>query len=226
LIIGNGLLARAFSASFESDESVCVFASGVSNSRETNDDAFARERALLSATLAQEKFVVYFSTCSVHDPELKDSSYVRHKREMEQMVQEGSRMAIFRLPQVVGHTLNPHTLVNYLYHQISTRSPFHVWLHARRNLIDVSDVAAIATYLIRHRQSDCIITNIACPFSVAIPELVRIFENVLNIHAIWDTVDAGASYEIDTSLTIETAAQIGVNFDQHYVKNLIQKYYA
>ncbi len=126
----------------------------------------------------------------------------------------------------MGHTPNPNTLTNYLHHQISTRSPFHIWLHARRNLIDVSNVASIVTHLVKNHQADGIITNIACPFSIAIPDLVRIFGEILDICAVCDTVDAGASYDIDASLAIETAPQAGVCFDQHYVRNLIRKYYA
>jgi len=226
MIIGNGLLAQAFAPVFADDAHVIVFASGVSNSRETRAEAFARERELLTATLEMGKFILYFSTCSMHDPELAESPYVRHKIDMEHLVGSAAQKAIFRLPQVVGHTPNPNTLTNYLHRQISTRSPFHIWQHARRNLIDVSDVASIVTYLVKNHQADGIITNIACPFSIAIPDLVRIFEEILDIHAVCDTVDAGASYDIDASLAIETAPQVGVCFDQHYVRNLIRKYYA
>jgi nucleoside-diphosphate-sugar epimerase len=226
MIIGNGLLAQAFAPTFTDDPDVIVFASGVSNSRETRPEAFARERALLSATLTRNGFILYFSTCSTHDPELVGSPYVRHKIEMERLAQSAARCAIFRLPQVVGHTPNPHTLTNHLHRQISAGTPVQVWLHARRNLIDVSDVAAIVTRLVRNHQADRVVTNIACPFSIAIPDLVRIFEQVLDIRAVCDNVDAGASYDIEAGLAIETARQAGIRFDQHYVSNLIWKYYA
>jgi hypothetical protein len=76
-----------------------------------------------------------------------------------------------------------------------------------------------------HR-ADGITINVACPHSIAIPDLVSIFENVLDIRAVCDTIEAGASYDIDTTLTAEVAEEAGVLFDPHYVKNLIQKYYA
>ncbi len=225
MIIGNGLLAQAFLPAFKDDVDITVFASGVSNSRETNEAAFARERELLIGTLQKNTFILYFSTCSVHDPELSESRYVRHKLEMEALVRGASRMAIFRLPQVVGHTTNPHTLTNYLHQHIKSRSSFHIWLHARRNLIDVSDVATIVTHLVKHNQANGVIANIACPFSITIPDLVRIFENHLDIRAVCDTVDAGAGYDIDVALAVATAAKTGIVFDRNYLKNLIEKYY-
>src|SRR4051812_10768662 len=169
MIIGNGLLAQAFAPLFRDDADVMVFASGVSNSRETRAEEFARERELLEEALALDKFTVYFSTCSVHDAEQAASPYVIHKRELEQMVRERATLStIFRLPQVVGATPNPFTLTNYLFEQISTGKPFHVWLNARRNLIDVADVARIGERLIREHKADNLTTNIACPFSIRV----------------------------------------------------------
>ena len=203
-----------------------VFASGVSNSRETRAEEFARERDMLAEALEQDKFTVYFSTCSVHDPELSASPYVLHKIALEHMVrQRASLSAIFRLPQVVGATPNPHTLTNYLFDHISTGKPFQVWLNARRNLIDVADVASIGDQLIRSHTSDNLTTNIACPFSTRVIDLVRIFEHVLDKRANCTTVDAGAGYQLDSTIALQAAAQAGIVFDDAYVRNLIEKYY-
>jgi nucleoside-diphosphate-sugar epimerase len=226
MIVGNGLLAQAFAPAFTDDPNVIVYASGVSNSRETRAEAFLREREMLTATLAQEKLTLYFSTCSLHDLELENSPYVKHKMEMENLVRDSPRFAIFRLPQVVGKTSNPNTLTNYLYRQITTETPFQVWLHATRNLIDVSDIASIVTHLVHSHKADGVVTNIACPFSVTIPQLVAQFEQALERRAIYTTVEAGGHYYIDASLALSIANHIGINFDEHYIKNLIRKYYA
>lgn len=226
MIIGNGLLAQAFSSEFSDDADHIIFASGVSNSQEDRPQAFARERELLLSTLAENKKLVYFSTCSVHDPALSLSLYVRHKIEMEKLILNSTKNMVFRLPQVVGKTQNPHTLTNYLYRQISTRSSFKIWLDARRYLIDVADVASIAAYLIKNDQSGGLITNISYPHSISILDLVGIFENLLEIPAIYDTVNAGAAYEIDTLTAKETAIKIGTHFNQDYVRKTIHQYYA
>lgn len=75
MIVGNGLIASAFSSYFRDDPNVVVFASGVSNSRECRGEAFQRERQMLMDALRLEKFMLYFSTCSVNDPELLDTPY-------------------------------------------------------------------------------------------------------------------------------------------------------
>jgi nucleoside-diphosphate-sugar epimerase len=226
MIFGNGLLASAFAPHFLHDPKVTVFASGVSNSREHRAEQFDRERQLLRATLSSEQLILYFSTCSFSDPELALSPYVQHKAEMERLLQaEAPKWAIFRLPQVVGTCANPHTLTNYLHRQISTGQRFQVWRHARRNLIDVSDVATIATHLVGQQQAQGRVTNIACPFSVPILEVVEVFESVLGKGAHYDLIEAGADYPIDTRQAEITAAEAGVVFDGDYVNRLIKKYY-
>ena len=225
MIIGNGLIARAFEPIYADDTRYILFASGVSNSQETVVDAFERERKLLIESLAQKKHIIYFGTCSVLDPQLLDSPYVQHKLSMEMLVRGAENHTIFRLPQVVGRTANPHTLTNFFFEKIRSRSPFKVWQYARRHLIDIDDVVRIAhTLLNRHHASESIF-NIATPFTITIPELVRIFEDLLDIPAQCEIVDAGASYDIDASLAIAAATQVGITFEQTYVKNLIKKYY-
>ncbi len=227
MIIGNGLLAKAFAPGFADNQQVTVFASGVSNSKEIGAEQFARERTLLETALDARNFLVYFSTCSVLDPDLIQTPYVRHKIEMERLVRDKAhQMAIFRLPQVVGHSANPYTLTNYLYQKINDGFPFRILLNAKRNLIDVDNVVSIANHLLKNHQADDTITNIACPFSLAVLDLVRIFETVLEKNANYDTVAGGGEYTIDTTLAVTAAAKIGIVFQDQYINTIIRKYYA
>ncbi|MFC0166885.1 NAD-dependent epimerase/dehydratase family protein [Pseudoduganella danionis] len=226
MIIGNGLLAQACAPHFRTRNDVLVFASGVSNSRETRAEEYAREQAMLEEALRLGLFTVYFSSCSVHDAELAHTPYVRHKRAMEALITARNRqMAIIRLPQVVGSTPNPYTLTNYLNEQITEAKPFQLWLRAWRNLIDVEDVAAIVAQLIDHHWADGVITNVACPFSVPVPELVHTFEQVLGRRAQYTEVDAGDHYQLDVELSMAAARAIGLEFGPDYIINLIRKYY-
>ena len=225
MIIGNGLLAKSFVRNFGDDPEIVIFASGVSNSRETHRDAFLREKHMLSEALGLKKMLVYFSTCSVNDPELVDTPYVNHKIEMEALVSAVQDFTIFRLPQVVGKTQNPNTLTNFLYQKIMSGSSFQVWSHATRNLIDADDVAAIATHLIHSAVANGMTINIACPYFISIPRLVGIFETVLGKKAKYSVVDAGGTYAIDSQLAARVAKQIGINFDDSYIEKLIRKYY-
>lgn len=227
MIIGNGLLAKAYAPYFADNPNLLVFASGVSNSRETDAEEFARERRMLDKALDQGKRLVYFSTCSIEDPDLANAPYVLHKQAQERLIAErAERYAIFRLPQVVGRIDNPHTLTNYLYQTIASGDVFHVWTKARRNLIDVDDVATIGNRLLARGDADNRVTNIACPYSVAILDLVRVFEAVMDRRAYFDLIESGGSYQIDVALAMSAAAEAGVIIDDNYINQLIRKYYA
>lgn len=225
MIIGNGLIAKAFSPYFGNDSNIVVFASGVSNSRETSEAAFHREWELLVDALSKKKFIVYFGTCSVNDLELANTPYVIHKKEMEGLVSASESYVIFRLPQVVGNTPNTHTLTNYIYEQIMSGSPFQIWRNAKRNFIDIDHVALIVSHLVKTTQVNRITTSVACPFSTSIHQLVSMFELVLGKIGNYTFVEAGSAYSIDTSVTTKVASQVGIDFDEYYLENLIRKYY-
>ena len=225
MIVGNGLIALSFKSYFEDDPNVIIFASGVSNSAESNRVAFLREQNMLEEALTLGKYICYFSTCSVNDPELANSPYVIHKKKMETLVCLVDDYAIFRLPQVVGKTSNPNTLANYIYNQISSEKHFKIWRNARRNLIDVKDVASITAHLIRNSLAHRVTENIACTFSIEILQLVKIFENLLDKKASYSFVDAGSAYSIYSELATKAAIKIGISFDKFYVESMLRKYY-
>jgi len=140
MIIGSGLIAHAFRTAYAQREDVCLYAAGVSNSACRDPHEFARERERLTAALNKSQAIdcfVYFGTCSVADPEVQDTDYVRHKLAMEELVAAHPRHLILRLPQVAGTTPNPHTLLNYLYAHIARSEAFQLWLDARRNIIAI-----------------------------------------------------------------------------------------
>lgn len=225
MIIGSGLMARAF-AQYADDPGVTIFASGVSNSGESRAAEFSRERVLLQGAVAScAKLLVYFSTCSVADPERSQTPYVRHKLEMEAIASSATRFLILRLPQVVGRTANPFTLTNYLRDRVASGEPFSVWANAWRNIIDVDDAAKIAGHMIRNRRYWNRIVNIASPFPTPVPRLVEIFERVLGVTANCVRVDLGDRYEIEVSEALEAAGMAGVHFDPGYAERVLEKYY-
>src|SRR5690606_38120158 len=118
----------------KTNPNVIVFASGVSNSRETRRENFMRERTAVLSALNLHRKLVYFSTCSIDDPSASHiSHYVRHKIEMESLIRKSNSYLICRLPQVVGKSDNLNTLINYLFHCINTGAHFEVWKNATRN---------------------------------------------------------------------------------------------
>lgn len=225
MVIGNGLLASAFNPSFSENDDVIVFASGVSNSKETRKKEFLREKIKLIESLNLNKYILYFGTCSLYDSTLSKTPYILHKHEMEALVRSAKNYTIIRLPQLVGKTSNPNTLTNYLYKQISSENHFQVWQHAKRNLIDIDDIAIITQYLHQNHTINNSIINIACPFSISVVDLVKVFESVLEKKAYFTMVTLGNSYIIDTTLSDQAAKQLDLKFNALYVKNLIRKYY-
>lgn len=227
MIIGNGLLARAFAPRYADDPSIAVFASGVSNSAETDPAAFERERALLTASLADPAVrLLYYSSCALlHDPRL-DTPYLRHKRELEDRVLSSPNGLVFRLPQVVGPGGNPHTLTNYINDRIMRAERFTVWRHAERNLIDVEHVARIVARMVDDadalpRMPICIASKRSTPM----PEIVSMFERTLGKRAVVDLVDAGEPLPVDATHANLIAMELGIDLGHGYAESVIRTYY-
>ncbi len=115
MVIGDGLIARCLQSFAENDQYL-IFASGVSNSNENNEAAYLREFNLLKSYYANhpDKIFVYFSTVAVLDPSIQNKKYILHKKKIEKHIAHHfHKFLIFRLPNVVGLSNNPHTLMNF-----------------------------------------------------------------------------------------------------------------
>lgn len=228
MIIGSGLLAKAFSLQFDLRSDVCIYAAGVSNSHGMDLSEFDRERLRLTAALQTANDVgafVYFGTCSVADPEAQDTHYVQHKLAMEQLVAQHPQYLILRLPQVAGHTPNPHILLNYLYARIARSEAFSVWRNAYRNIIDVDDITTLGGILIEDIEMRNCTLNLANTDSYSMPEIVSTMEQVVGKQAIFDVVERGSHYAIDVAAMLPILAQTHIRFNQHYLKRVLNKYY-
>ncbi|AOD15866.1 hypothetical protein VB151_02390 [Xanthomonas fragariae] len=226
MIIGNGLLARSFEVDRLAKHDATVFASGVSNSSETDPVAFEREARLLVKALddAQGRFV-YFSTCSVTDVDRAETHYVRHKLEMERLITQRGEYLILRLPQVVGRTDNPHTLSNYLARGIRNAAPLRIWVKAVRCLIDVEDVSRLTHHLIENRLETNAVLDLAPPENITLLELVSLLEATLGRKATIDFVDRGGGATPDSAPFVHYAKATGIDSSPGYIARLIRKYY-
>lgn len=224
MIIGSGLMARSFHAYADKQE-IVVFASGVSNSKETNPAAFDREKDLLSKTLETlgDKKIIYFSTCSIEDPSLSGSAYVQHKKMMEQLIAKtAADWHVFRLPQVVGPTESP-TLVHFLFDAIAFQKPFLVQTRATRNLIWHEDIYKITAEITPDEHFCNQILNIASPFHLKVSDIVAMIEEELHISAHKTLINEGGSYMIDT-IEIERLTTSMNIFSDDYPREVIRKY--
>ena len=228
MIIGTGLIARAFIPHLDTLGGACVYAAGVSNSSCDDPREFERERGRVAEALTAapaESLFLYFSTCSVADPAMRESDYVRHKLAMERIVQQRERHLVLRLPQVAGNTPNPHTLLNHLYARIVRSERFAIWRGATRNIIDVEDVARIVKDLVVSEKACGETINVASTRSYAILDIVRSIEEAVGHNAIFDIIDRGAGYTIDTDRIQAALQRCRLSFPEDYLPRVIRKYY-
>lgn len=228
MLIGSGLLARAFAPIASQKEQICIYAAGVSNSSCKSEHEFVRERVRLTDALQQNAdadVFVYFGTCSVADPASRNTPYVHHKLAMEDLVRSHSRHLILRLPQVAGNTPNPHTLLNYLYARISRSESFTIWSKAKRNIIDIDDIVFVAQQLINEESTRNVILNIANPVSYAVLDIVRAMSAVVCKAAIFDILEKTSEYNIDVSRVRNLLDETPISAEG-YLNNVLLKYYS
>ena len=225
MIVGNGLVARAFASRFAHDPRVVVFASGVSNSNETRKEAFDREHRLLADALQSPRPLLYFSSCGVDVPGERHRPYIAHKIRMEGLVLDTPAGRVVRLPQVVGKTNNPCTLTNFLRDRILAGEPIELWTRAERNLIDIDDVVAITARLLEEWPQDVRVTDVAAPESMRMREIIPAMEAALGKRANLIEIEAGTPLRVDPVHALRIASALGIEFDAGYTARLLRKYY-
>ena len=138
MIVGGGLIARAMVNSAHADGWV-LFASGVSNSQETNEEEYNREEGLLKHYLQFKGKFVYISSVSS-----AKSRYVKHKRKMESVIRDATNdFIIIRVQQIVGDGGNSTNLVPYFKNKILKEEKITLYSGACRALIDVDDLVKV-----------------------------------------------------------------------------------
>lgn len=227
MVIGNGMIAKRFSA-YANDDQWLIFASGVSHSLSIKEEEFQREQVLLEKTVqdAGAKTLVYFSTCSIYDPSMQRSAYVLHKLRMEDLIKnQAASWIIFRVSNPVGITNNKHTVLNYFVAHICTQTFFTVWKNASRNLLDIDDMYRICERVMHSDLYSNHILNIANPENYPAPEIVGAVENHFNIKGHFEVLEKGNSPQVDTTAIQPFFDELDIEFGQHYMKRLLEKYF-
>ncbi|MDR2206611.1 MAG: NAD-dependent epimerase/dehydratase family protein [Flavobacteriaceae bacterium] len=225
MIIGNGLIANLFKNS--DMENIVFFASGVSNSLETNVKEFLREENLLRKTISEnpEKIFVYFSTCSIYDSSKNNSPYVLHKLKMEEIVKtETEIFLILRVSNAVGNGGNPNLLMNYLVRSVKNNDAITVHTKATRNLINADDIKNLTLQLLEGKNFNKII-NIAYLQNYSILEILEILESFFNLKLNLNLVKAGSGYEINIPDVENYFRKNNLTNKEIYLKNILEKYY-
>lgn len=228
MVIGKGLVANAFS-NYLKDERYLVFASGVSNSANKDKAHFEREATLIGEALQvnKEKIFIYFSTCSLYDPSLRETPYAKHKLAMENMIKENhSQYHIFRISNLAGKTNNPHTVLNFFYQHIISGTTFHIWKHAARNIIDIDDAVTICDYIIRNNMFVNETINIANPHNYPVIFIIDTLERMLGKKGVYDVIEKSSIPEINTVAINPVINRLNLQFDEGYLLRTLNKYYS
>lgn len=228
MVIGNGLLAQTFN-SYKDDDEILIFASGVSNSTETDSFQFKREFELLKKTIEEypNHKLVYFSTVSIEDSSVNNRPYVQHKMMLEDYIQQHTKTyLVFRISNVVGVKGNEHTILNYLVNAVKNELQIDLWKNAERNLIDADDLAFIVKSQLAKTIENKIV-NVGVQKSLLVIDIVNQIEKYLNKKAIINLIDEGMGIEIDVSIIAEELKSIELKkgSGKIYVCYLLEKYY-
>lgn len=227
MLIGNGVIANRF-CDYALKSNYLIFAGSINDFAINDDAAFQNEEAALQLALADNPDVpfIYFSSCSILDPEVGETPYVLHKIRMEKLLQNQAKFfLIFRLPEVVGLSGDESNLVNFLVDAISNKKPFEISAKAQKNLIDIDNVHTIADEIIKSNKYSNSIINIASTQKTSIYALIQNIEQFLGLKARFDKVEKGSDMDLDISEIQPLLSMLNINFDENYIPRALEKYF-
>jgi len=179
MIIGNGSIANIFLKEYYDNNSILIFASGVSNSNEKKRSQFHREKKLLQNTIKKysDYKIVYFS--SVYSQHV-DTEYYKHKKNMESLILKNCKnYLILRLPQLISDKGNNNNLVNHLVNSILNCQNLEIQNNVKRSIIDIDDVKLLTIEIIKNYNNK--IFNISMIQSMFVIDICKIISNIKGI---------------------------------------------
>lgn len=227
-VIGRGMLALAFRAANPTGPRAIICAAGVADSRCADLGAFGRERDLLLELIGRARssgsVLVYFSGAPVYgnaegirtesDRAAPTTPYGRHKLACEQLVADRTALClVLRLPNIVGPTGNPSQLVPSLVSQ-ALRGSMAIRTGASRDLLDVDDLVAIVSALVRQGPVPSPL-NIASGISVPVSQMAETITSALDVAPAIDAVEGGDRQEFSTA-AVRSVLSDYPRFEQDY----------
>lgn len=221
MIIGSGIIAKSFTNLDHSD--LCVFASGVSNSLETDKIQFDKEFNLLKTTISENltKKLIYFSTISIETKEL--TPYTKHKLKLEQYIEQNcTDYLILRLSNIVSYNQSKHQLVGYFYNCLINKTPISISPTCKRSLIDVEDIPLILEILLSKTSNKII--PVYFSNSITIQEIINCLEDITNLTFNIENIKDINEKEIDNSefLKLIEGSEYKFNINPF---DILKKYY-
>lgn len=223
MVIGNGLIAKAFHR-FKQDDKVVIVASGVSNSRNVDIKEFEREFKLVSDLISEHnhRLLVYFSSCSINN---EKTAYTKHKLSIEKLiVNKCSNYLIFRLPLVLGENQNSNQLLGHLFNSLRNNKEIEVYQPANRYFIDSNDLPLILEHFIALNVKNEIM-DIAFNNSISIVELVELIEKLTKLKFNRKIINKSSEYHVDNSKFMKIISLCDNSKFNLSLENMIMKYF-
>lgn len=228
MVIGSGVIANRF-IDYSLQSNYLVFAGNVNDSAIRDENVIhAEDNAVRDAlSMIGDATFIYFSSCSILDPEVARTPYVQHKVRMEKLIQDSARkFLIFRLPQVLGLSDAKSSLVSFLVDSIRENKPFDLWQNADKNLIDIDDVHDIVCEVLKAKGYLNTVINVASTNRTSVLQLVHNIEEFLDAQAEYQLINKGCSYDIDISVIKPIIASLNIDFGEGYISKSLKKYFA
>jgi len=224
MVIGNGLLANTF-RKYEDSDSIIIFASGVSNSKEINKSEFKREFDLLKTMLVfkETKKIIYFSTCSVLDISLTELNYVKHKKNIEGFIISNFKYyLILRIPNIVSNNKNLNTSFNFFKNKLLNNDEIICNKYATRYYIDIDDLEKTLPIFIETYVNQSI--NICFTNKETVINFILKMGKEMKINPKINLVNNGIDYTIDNSIFISEINKMNYSIGEDYNDKIIKKY--
>lgn len=223
MIIGNGLIAKSLSK-YKDNDNILIFASGVSDSKETRQEEFNREIKLIEECITNHKdkiFVYFGSTSSL----LKNkNNYSIHKTNIENKIKNNfKKYIILRLPQVFGNGGNNNNLINFLKKNIIENKEILIYKNCYRSIIDVDDVALITDILIKNYKSKKIL-NISNIELSKVDSIINYLECILGKKSIIKYINYKSLIYKKNSKLIEKIIEENNIRKENYLLGVLKKY--
>lgn len=225
MVLGNGLIANCFKQKYSDNDKFLVFASGVSNSNETNEFEFLKEKVLIEENLNKnkDKIFIYFSTISMFNENNK-TKYIDHKKNVEDIINKsGNSFFIFRLPQIFGAIGNEKNIINFMTSKIKSQDIFEIWSDSKRCIVDIEDVFKIVNYVL-FKEKPNKIYNFFGIEKKSVIDIVNIIENILNKKAVIEIINKQSFFTGENSIVIEEAINSLNIKKENYTESIIKKY--
>jgi nucleoside-diphosphate-sugar epimerase len=170
---------------------------------------------------------VYFSTCSIYDPTLKNSLYVKHKLKIENIIKNYDNYYIFRLPNVASKTTNNFTLINNLIYKLKNNLKITVLSEATRNIIDILDVVRIVDLILESDHGKNRIINIANKYNNKVIDIIFYLFAMLDCKTdlLLKKSLIKSSYPINIKYIKKYLILAKIKFSNNYYKKILDKYY-